>query len=206
LRLGQGVSKNEAEAVRLYRLAAERGHAGGQTQLGLAYQLGEGIREDWAEAHKWCALAAAQQYALGLLCVGRQYQFGLGVMQNRETAIRYFELSEDQTPSNADGTAGYLARFLSRPQSCLGYLDDREREKYAGVCADPKKAFRSSAERKAYLDEAIRTAYIPGSDTGYESGLCKSRGMDYSGGSCRGEGGRQLSPYGNEDRYGRAPW
>lgn len=206
LRLGQGVPKNEAEAVRLYRLAAERGHAGGQTQLGLAYQLGEGVKEDWAEAHKWCVRAAEQQYALGLLCIGRQYQFGLGVMQDRARAIRYFELSEDQTASNADGTAGYLARFLSRPQSCLGYLDDREREKYAGVCADPRRLFRNSAERKAYLDEAIRTARVDSWDSGYEAGLCKSRGMDYGGGGCRGEGGRSFSPYGNEDRYGRAPW
>jgi TPR repeat protein len=202
-RLGMGVPKNEEDAVRLYRRAAERGHAGGQTQLGLAYQLGEGVKEDWTEAHAWCAKGAAQQYALGLLCVGRQFQFGLGVPQDRNTAIRYFELAEDQ----GDGTGAFLARYLSQPLSCLGYIDNDERKKYAGVCEDPQRLFRNSAERAAYLNEAIRTARVDSFNAGgYESGLCRARGMGYGGGGCQGEGGRTLDPYGNQDRFGRSAW
>ncbi len=203
LRVGLGVPKNEAEAIKLYRQAAERGHAGGQTQLGLSYQLGEGVKEDWAAAHAWCSKAAAQHYALGLLCVGRQLQFGLGVEQDRAKAIRVFELAEDQ----GDGTAAFFARYLSQRLSCLGYMDDREREKYAGVCEDPKRLFRNSSERTAWLNEAIRTARVDSFNAGgYESGLCRARGMSYGGGGCQGEGGRTLSPYGNEDRYGRPGW
>jgi TPR repeat protein len=202
-RLGMGVPKNEEEAVRLYRRAAERGHAGGQTQLGLAFQLGEGVREDWAEAHAWCAKSAAQQYALGLLCVGRQFQFGLGVAQDRNTAIRYFEMAEDQ----GDGTGAFLARYLSQSLSCLGYINNDERKKYAGVCDDPKRTFRNSAERTAYLTEAIRTARVDSFNAGgYEGGLCRARGLGYGGGGCQGEGGRILDPYGNQDRFGRSAW
>lgn len=202
-RLGMGVPKNEEEAVRLFRRAAERGHAGGQTQLGLAYQLGEGVKEDWAEAHAWCARSAAQQYALGLLCVGRQFQFGLGIEQDREKAIRLFELAEDQ----GEGTGAYLARYLAQRLSCLGYLDHPERLKYAGVCEDPKRMFRNSAERTAWLNEAIRTARVDSFNPGgYEGGLCRARGMGYGGGGCQGEGGRTLDPYGNQDRYGRSAW
>ena len=161
------------------------------------------MKEDWAAAHAWCRKSAAQQHAIGLLCVGRQYQFGLGVQQDRQAAIRWFELAEDQ----GDGTAAFLARHLAQPGSCLGYLTHEERKKYAGVCADPARLFRTSGERTAWLNEALRTARVDSFNSGgYESGLCRGRGMDYSGGSCQGEGGRPLDPYGNQDRYGRSPW
>ena len=38
---GEGVTENDAEAVRWYRLAAEQGYASGQYNLGLMYDLGE---------------------------------------------------------------------------------------------------------------------------------------------------------------------
>jgi hypothetical protein len=79
--------------------------------------------------------------------------------------------------------------------------------KYAGICEDPKRLFKNARERKAFLDEALRTTPVDMFNSGsYEGGLCRARGMDYSGGGCRGEGGRTYSPYGNEDRHGRQGW
>ena len=43
---GRGVLKDEAEAVRWYRLAAEQGHAGAQYNLGLMHAKGEGVLKD----------------------------------------------------------------------------------------------------------------------------------------------------------------
>ena len=57
---GEGVLKDDAEAVRWYRLAAEQGHAGAQNNLGLMYANGEGVAQDLAEAVKWYRLAAEQ--------------------------------------------------------------------------------------------------------------------------------------------------
>ena len=37
-----GLAKDEAEAVRLYRLAAAQGHASAQYSLGFAYMNGQG--------------------------------------------------------------------------------------------------------------------------------------------------------------------
>ena len=43
---GEGVPKDDAEAVRWYRLAAEQGNAAAQFSLGLMYADGEGVPKD----------------------------------------------------------------------------------------------------------------------------------------------------------------
>ena len=60
---GQGVLKDEAEAVRWFRLAAEQGDAMAQFNLGIMYANGQGVLKDDAEAVKWFRLAAEQGYA-----------------------------------------------------------------------------------------------------------------------------------------------
>ena len=57
---GRGVLKDEAEAVRWYRLAAEQGYAIAQHNLGVMYDKGEGVLKDDAEAVRWYRLAAEQ--------------------------------------------------------------------------------------------------------------------------------------------------
>lgn len=51
--------KDEAEAVRWYRLAAERGHADAQYNLGCMLLNGQGTQPDIAEGLRWLQLAAA---------------------------------------------------------------------------------------------------------------------------------------------------
>jgi TPR repeat protein len=57
---GEGVPKNDAEAVKWYRLAADRGYAIAQVSLGNMYGKGEGVPKNDAEAYFWWNLAAAQ--------------------------------------------------------------------------------------------------------------------------------------------------
>ena len=59
-RRGQGVPKDEAEAVKWYRKAADQGDANAQSMLGIMYANGEGVPQDGAEAYKWFLLAGAQ--------------------------------------------------------------------------------------------------------------------------------------------------
>ena len=85
---GEGVLKDEAEAVRWYRLAAEQGHTVAQLALGLMYANGEGVLKDEAEAVRWYRLAAESgeaitQYVLGQMYVleqGARKDFGLAHM------------------------------------------------------------------------------------------------------------------------------
>ena len=57
---GQGVAKDEAEAVKWYRKAAEQGDAKAQFNLGLMYANGQGVAKDDSEATKWFRKAAEQ--------------------------------------------------------------------------------------------------------------------------------------------------
>jgi TPR repeat protein len=57
---GIDVPQDKTEAVRLYRLAAARGHVRAQNRLGRMFCLGQGVAQDYAEAERWYCLAAAQ--------------------------------------------------------------------------------------------------------------------------------------------------
>ena len=53
-----GVAKDEAEAVKWFRKAAEQNVADAQYNLGVCYDSGEGVAKDEIEAYKWWLLAA----------------------------------------------------------------------------------------------------------------------------------------------------
>jgi TPR repeat protein len=60
---GQGVSTNDVEAVKWFRLAAEQNDADAQNSLALMYSQGKGVPEDDVQAYAWWSLAAAQGHA-----------------------------------------------------------------------------------------------------------------------------------------------
>jgi TPR repeat protein len=57
---GQGIPKDDAEAIKWYRKAADQGYAEAQTYLGTMYQDGQGVPKDDVEAVKWYRKAADQ--------------------------------------------------------------------------------------------------------------------------------------------------
>src|SRR6266446_3364491 len=60
---GEGVAKDQAEAVKWYRKAAEQNDADAQYNLGVCYEHGEGVTKDPVEAVKWFRKAAQQNDA-----------------------------------------------------------------------------------------------------------------------------------------------
>jgi TPR repeat protein len=80
---GDGVEIDYAEALRWYRLAANRGNAEAQAGLGYLYETGQGAAEDDAEAARWYRLAADQGYAYAQTHLGGLYENGDGVAQGR---------------------------------------------------------------------------------------------------------------------------
>jgi TPR repeat protein len=54
------VAKDQREAARLYRLAAEKGNVWAQVHLGEMYESGLGVEEDEREAARLYKLAAEQ--------------------------------------------------------------------------------------------------------------------------------------------------
>jgi S1-C subfamily serine protease len=57
---GQGLNKDDVEAVNWYRKAAEQGFADAQYNLGVMYSKGDGVPKDYVESYKWRVLAASQ--------------------------------------------------------------------------------------------------------------------------------------------------
>jgi len=55
--------KDDAEAVRWYRKAAEQGHAIAQHNLGVMYEEGQGVPQDFVSAYKWLNLAVSRYTA-----------------------------------------------------------------------------------------------------------------------------------------------
>jgi len=57
---GTGVAKDEVEAMKWFRKAAEQNDAGAEYNLGVCYNNGDGVAKDYLESYKWWLLAAAQ--------------------------------------------------------------------------------------------------------------------------------------------------
>jgi TPR repeat protein len=106
-----GVAQDDAEAVRLYRLAAEQGH--GYAQVNLAYLLenGEGVAQDTAEAIRWYRLAAEQGHSDAYYTLGNMFEYGEGVAQDTAEAIRWYRLAAEQGHSDAYYTLGNMFEY-----------------------------------------------------------------------------------------------
>jgi TPR repeat protein len=57
--LSNGVTEDDKEAVKWYRLAAEQGNANAQHNLGIMYAKGTGVSEDNVMAYVWVNLAGS---------------------------------------------------------------------------------------------------------------------------------------------------
>ena len=57
---GDGVPKNDVEAVKWYRLAAEQGNADAQYNLGNMYSNGVGVPQNYVKSYVWLSVATAQ--------------------------------------------------------------------------------------------------------------------------------------------------
>ena len=128
---GEGVSQNDREAVKWYRLAAEQGIANAQSSLGVMYDNGYGVPENDREAVKWFRLAAEQGDANAQYNLGLMYANGYGVTENDREAVKWFRLAAEQ------GFA--LAQFNLAVMYANGYgvtKDDREAVKWYKLAAD----------------------------------------------------------------------
>ncbi len=97
------------EAVRLYRLAAEKGNALAQNNLGAIYEAGEGaLPRNEREALRLYQLAADQglpgaQSNLGAMCAT-----GHGVQRNEREAVRLWMMAAESEDSQAQNNLGKM--------------------------------------------------------------------------------------------------
>lgn len=110
---GQGVQKNEREAVRWYRSAAERGSPVAQTYLGWMYRNGVGITQDVNRAATWFVIAAQQGDPSGQRAIGLLYRDGVSVQKNPLVAYAWLSLAVSAGLSVAQEERDLVAQDLS---------------------------------------------------------------------------------------------
>ena len=98
-RWGLGVKRDEAEAMRWYRKAADQGLAKAQYNLAIAYDGGIGVKEDTTEAVRWYRKAAEQGHL--------KAQFDLGMKQNGAETVRWLSKAAEQGLIRAQTNLGH---------------------------------------------------------------------------------------------------
>ena len=98
---GEGIRKDDAEAVKWFTRAAEQGHAGAQFALGMKYQDGEGVPLDREQAAVWYRKSAEQGNEQAQLLLGLLYWDGEGVSKNSITAYQWASVARENGNSDA---------------------------------------------------------------------------------------------------------
>ena len=86
-----GLPKNNHQAVRWYREAAQAGNLLAARNLGWILKDGDGVERDPAEAARWLELGARHGEPLALYGLAELYERGNGVRQDRDRAVRLYE-------------------------------------------------------------------------------------------------------------------
>lgn len=126
---GWGVAKDEVEAAKWFRLAADQGHADAQYILGVIYNTAQGVAKDDAEAVRWFRLASKQGHAQAQFSLAVLYGLGAGVEKDRERALMWFILATWHGANDPKNWADSAAKS-STPEQIT------DAEMMAGICEE----------------------------------------------------------------------
>ena len=104
---GDGVVKDEAEAVKWWRKAADQGHARAQAKLGEMYETGLGVEKDESEAVEFYRKAADMGDAEAQRKLGWCYLNGNGVAKDESEAVAWFYEAAKKGDAKAHRYLGY---------------------------------------------------------------------------------------------------
>lgn len=105
-RYTEGDSKDKAEGVKWFRMAAEQGNTMAQTCLGTCYGEGVGVAKDVVEAAAWFRKAAEQGEARAQYSLGVCYSDGEGVAQDPQEAAKWCRKAAEQGHAMAQVSLG----------------------------------------------------------------------------------------------------
>jgi TPR repeat protein/uncharacterized caspase-like protein len=176
---GNGVSYDEAEAVKWYRKAAEGDDLEAIFQVGYALERGRGVARDDAEAATWYRRAADRGHNSARNNLGVLHRTGRGVARDDAEAVKWYRLAAEQGLPVACDNLGYSYQLGSGvakdPAEAVKWLRKAADSGFArgqyhlglayrdglGVTKDPAEAvkwLRKAAERN-YPDAQFELAY-----------------------------------------------
>ncbi len=86
-----GEAPDFREALRLFRMAADKGDARAMANVGWIYENGFGLQPDCAQAMEWYKKALAAGDAIANWNIGRLYDLGCGVKQDYSEARNWYQ-------------------------------------------------------------------------------------------------------------------
>ena len=93
---GDGVGKNQSEAIKWYRMAAENGLPDAVFELARCYRFGIGVRRNRTTASKWLHKAAGQGHARAMVLLGKRcLDYDSGEYNSRK-AVSLFRKAAEQ--------------------------------------------------------------------------------------------------------------
>ena len=103
--------KNDTEAVKWYRLAAEQGHEEAQYRLGMMYADGRGVAKNETEAVQWFRRSAEQGYKMAENALGNMYAnsaLDKAKAQDEAGAVEQYRLAAEQGNAEAQFNLGVM--------------------------------------------------------------------------------------------------
>lgn len=117
-----GHEKNMAEGVRLWTIAANKGHVTATFNLGICYRDGDGVEKNLVEAASWFEKAADEGYTNAMLNLADMYFEGNGVPADTEKALALLQKAADN-----NNTAALFRLGLRYYHGDYGIIQDREK-------------------------------------------------------------------------------
>ncbi|WP_052956252.1 tetratricopeptide repeat protein [Photobacterium angustum] len=105
---GQGVAKDDKQAVYWYQKSAMQGHAPAQYNLGVMYANGRGVAKDDKQAVYWYQKAAMQGNATAQNNLGVRYEYGQGVIEDDARAVYWYQKAAQNGNKSAQKNLAYM--------------------------------------------------------------------------------------------------
>jgi len=93
---GTGTEKNTEKALKYFQIAADKGTAIAQLELGCMYETGTGTAKNLEKAFEYFQKSAKQGCADSQFHLGCMYRDGNGTEKNQEKALEYFQKAADK--------------------------------------------------------------------------------------------------------------
>lgn len=103
---GQGIAKDDEQALEWFDKAAKQGHREAQTKLGFMYATGKGVAQNYNLAVYWCYKAAEQGDVIAQYNLGMMYLKGQGVVKDNSLAVAWLSKAAAQGDARAQYSLG----------------------------------------------------------------------------------------------------
>ena len=120
--IGKGVPKDQAEAVKWFKLSAEQGHKEAQNYLFTMFSHGKGVLQDKVEAVKWLRMLAKQGDGEAQEILGIMHSYGEGLLQNYAKGYMWLYIASYNGQKKANEWRDKIAKKMTNYDISKAYI------------------------------------------------------------------------------------